>query len=557
MRLKLAIWAWVVALAATLGGAADSRAHEGHDHGAPPPPVTATIAPRTDASSNDFELVVVARNGQLTIYLDTFRGNAPISGASIEIDTPAGILTPTPAEPGTYVVAASFAEKPGSHDLAFTVTAGELVDVLTATLVIPEAAGQAAGAPQAASWMFDNALAGGLSQRVAGWEATLLIAALGGFVAGGFMVFLLLRNRRAGGAALLAALLMPLGPEGAQAAEAVASVAARDISQRLPDGALFVPKSTQRILGIRTVFTETARHRRSLELPGRVMPDPNASGLVQASVSGRLTPPEGGFKPLGTRVKAGEVLARVRPSVDAADVTTQQQQARELDQQISLVSRKLERLKAIERVVARGQIEDAELELQGLRTRRANLDRMTVQAEALIAPVDGVIAESNAVAGQMAQPNAVIFRIVEPSRLWVEALSFAPDALEGSAQGRRADGRIFELSYVGTGLADRNQAVPVQFAIVGTPAAGLRIGEFLTVLASTADQHEGIALPREAILRSANGQSIVYEHTNAERFVAREVRVEALDAERVLVVAGIEPGRRIVGRGAELLNQIR
>ncbi len=70
-------------------------------------------------------------------------------------------------------------------------------------------------------------------------------------------------------------------------------------------------------------------------------------------------------------------------------------------------------------------------------------------------------------------------------------------------------------------------------------------------------ERDGEALPREAILRSSNGQSIVFEHTNAERFIPREVRIEQLDAERVLVVSGIEPGKRIVTRGAELLNQIR
>jgi hypothetical protein len=76
-------------------------------------------------------------------------------------------------------------------------------------------------------------------------------------------------------------------------------------------------------------------------------------------------------------------------------------------------------------------------------------------------------------------------------------------------------------------------------------------------LASTLEERRGIALPREAVLRGANGQSIVYDHTNAERFVIREVRVEPLDGAHVLVVAGLEAGRRIVTQGAELLNQIR
>ena len=77
------------------------------------------------------------------------------------------------------------------------------------------------------------------------------------------------------------------------------------------------------------------------------------------------------------------------------------------------------------------------------------------------------------------------------------------------------------------------------------------------MLASTSDERRGIAVPRGSVLRGANGQSIVYEHTNAERFVPREVRVEPLDGQRVLIVSGIEAGKRIVTQGAELLNQIR
>ncbi|MEQ1713746.1 MAG: HlyD family efflux transporter periplasmic adaptor subunit [Hyphomicrobium sp.] len=197
-----------------------------------------------------------------------------------------------------------------------------------------------------------------------------------------------------------------------------------------------------------------------------------------------------------------------------------------------------------------------ELELKGLHERRANLARANKEPEPLVAPVNGVVAASNAVAGQMAEPNSIIFQIVDPARLWVEALSFEPQSTSGAAQGLFAGGKSIELAYVGTGLADRNQSVPVHFAI-RSDTAGLRAGQFMTVLATTTNDRNGIAVPREAVLRGANGQSIVYEHSNAERFVPREVRIEQLDAERVLIVAGIEPGKRVVTTGAELLNQIR
>ena len=530
-----------------------SSAHEGHDHGAPPPPVSNTIAPRTEASSDAFEIVLIARGGELQIHLDTFRTNAPVSSATIEIDTPAGQILPTEKGDGAYVATAPLLTTPGSYDLAITVMTKDTVDILAATLTIP--APGSAPAARGSSWV-TNALAQDFRERIGAGVQSLWLVLVVGFIAG--VLAAKLFGRRGSAASVLAILALGAGLMQTSPARADTAVATapRDIAQRFPDGALFVPKPTQHILAIRTLFTEEAAHRRSIELPGRIIPSPNASGLVQASVGGRLSPPEGGFKPLGTVVKAGDVLAFVRPPLPLADATVQQQQARELDQQISIVSRRVERLRSIEQVIAKSQLEDAELELSGLRTRRANLDRVQRDAEALVAPVDGVIAAASAVAGQMAEPNAVIFQIVDPAVLWVEALSYGAETTSGMAKGLLADGRALELEHLGTGFAGRNQAVPHQFAIKGS-AAGIRAGQFVTVVASTSEERRGIALPREAVLRSANGQSIVYDHTNAERFVPREVRVEPLDGARVLVVAGIEAGRRIVTQGAELLNQIR
>ena len=64
-------------------------------------------------------------------------------------------------------------------------------------------------------------------------------------------------------------------------------------------------------------------------------------------------------------------------------------------------------------------------------------------------------------------------------------------------------------------------------------------------------------MPRGSVVRSANGQDVVYEHVTAERFQARLVRIEPLDGERVLIATGIGPGRRVVTQGAELLDQVR
>jgi membrane fusion protein, heavy metal efflux system len=553
---KAGLFLSTVTLAVVLSAMPPAQAHEGHDHGAPPPPVSKTIAPRTDASSAAFEVVLVARNTTLILHLDQFRTNEPVEGAEIEIDASGGIFKPQPIpkEPGSYSVAAPFLAKPGKYDLAITVTAQGTVDILAATLTIPEGA-DAVERSTTSSWLGSPAIARDVQRRFTETAGATWFYLVLAFLAGAAtMRFIRPRALRKVPVILVGMFVLAAADQNSVLADG--TTASRDIAQRFPDGALFVPKPTQRIMGLRTVFTEERAHQRIIELPGRIVPSPNASGLVQASVGGRLFPPDGGFKPLGTRVKAGDILAYVRPPLPLADATSQAQQARELDQQISIVTRKVERLRTIQQVIAQSQLEDAELELKGLTTRRANLDRAKQEPEALIAPVDGILAAANAVAGQMAEPNAVIFHIIDPDHLWIEALSYDAQAIEGRARAQLSDGRILTLLHVGTGFADRNQAIPVHFSIADG-ATGLRAGQFLTVLAATADVRRGVAVPREAVLRGSNGQSLVFEHSNPERFVPREVRVEPLDGAKVLIVAGVEPGRRIVTQGAELLNQIR
>lgn len=454
-------------------------AHEGHDHGAPPPPVSANIAPRFDASSEIFELVGVLREGKLTLHLDRFLGNSPVSDAEIEVETPAGPLKAKPIGGGSFQVDAPFASKPGSYDLIATVTFSGEIDVLTASLIVPS----------------DE--------------------------------------------------------------PGKTKIGAIDLAQRMPDGAVFVPKSSQRILGLANHKVARAAHPQVTTLPGRIVPDPNASGVVQASVAGRVSAPPGGFKRLGTRVRAGDILAIVQPAISAADLTAQAQQMREFDQQISLVSRRLERFRQVATgTVTRAQIEDAELELAGLHARKQTVERVQRAPEPLLAPVDGILAASNVMAGQMADPATILFQIVDPDRLWVEALSYAGIVAGERGSAVLSDGRALRLAFEGAGFSERNQAVPLHFSI-RPGETGLRLGQLATVQMETGQMREGLAVPRASIIRAANGAMLVYEQSNPERFVPREVRVEPLDVHRVLVISGLEAGKRIVTTGAELLHQVR
>jgi cobalt-zinc-cadmium efflux system membrane fusion protein len=528
-------------------------AHEGHDHGQPPLS-PANVLPRAESSSDSFELVAVAAPGELLIWLDRFGSNQPVEGAAIEVETPSGPARATVRRGAAYRLDAPWLASAGRFDLIFTVAVDGETDILPLTLDTRQrdnATGLAAHVPE--------------SSGLRPWtQPAVLIAAGSGFVIG-LITLALLRRRRTAAVLILFALFTSViqrthAHEGdsQETAAPVGKVQGDERAQRLPDGTIFVPKSVQRIFGLRTILTQASTHRRAIELPGRIIPDPNASGFVQTSVGGRISPPPGGFLRLGTLVKEGDILAYVTPPIQAIDVSTMRQQQGELDQQISIVERRLARYESLapSGAVARSQLEDTRLELQGLKERRASLDKVRLEPEALIAPVSGVIADGMPVAGQMAQPGAVVFHIIDPKRLWIEALSF--DAIAGSegASAVTASGRKLALAYRGSGFADRSQSIPIHFAIEGD-TRDLRTGQFVTVLVVAPDEKTAVAVPRSSVVRGPNGQDFVFEHTAAEAYVPRPVRVESLDGRQVLIAAGLQPGRRVVVQGAELLDHVR
>ena len=533
-----------MAAAATLSLLAPALAHEGHDHGeSKAPPLITSVASRGEAVSDNFELVVVARGETLDIFVDRFVSNDPVEGATIEVETPSGPTKATANRGQAYTLAAPWLAKAGEADLIFTVTANGMTDVLPVSLEAASAESKPAGV---------------ISSR------NFKLWALGGALVAAVVFGGLLLRKKAAVVVMVLFCALALTPafahegkdHGEQQAPKVAQTT--DLAQRQPDGSVFVPKPVQRIFALRTMAAKQGEHYKSIELPGKIIPDPNASGHVQSAIGGRLSAPPGGFPRLGTQVKKGDVLAYVTPPLQAIDVSDMRQRQGELDQQISIVERRLARFEQLTSsgAVARSQLEDTRSELEGLRERRAMLDKTRREPEALVAPVSGVVADGNAVAGQIAQPNSIIFQIVDPAKLWVEALSFEIVSDTQQAFAQTAAGKTIPLSHRGSGFADRSQSIPVHFAVEGENA-GLRAGQFVTVLVRTDDAQKGIVIPRSALVRAASGQDVVYEHISPERFRARIVRTAPFDGNNVLVLAGLESGKRIVVQGAELLDHVR
>lgn len=131
-----------------------ATAHEGHDE-VPKVSAAKDAAPRSEAQTELFELVAVPGNGQLTIFLDRFASNEPLSGAKVEVESGNWKAVALAAGNGIYRVNAPQFAKPGSYPLQFSVQAGADADLIATTLVVAGPANSEAGAASHDSgWMW-------------------------------------------------------------------------------------------------------------------------------------------------------------------------------------------------------------------------------------------------------------------------------------------------------------------------------------------------------------------------------------------------------------------
>ena len=530
-------------------------AGEGHDHGDAPAAATGIAAPRLTSHSDLFELVGMVEGNEMKIYLDRFATNEPVTDAKIEVEI-GNIKGIAEAQAdGSYIFKNDVFTKPGDLSVSFTVIAGKEADLLAGDLKIDGPIDDHAHDEAAKPWLRWAAYAGG----------TLLLAAI---------VFVAMRRRRraatfaSNAAFLLAACTLIVsttasfeviaGPGHDHGEESVPA-ASGNAPKRQADGGVFLPKLSQRQLGIRTVAVEEASLPKAVELTGRVVADANAGGKVQPTQAGRIEAGPRGLPTLGQAVRKGEVLAVVRASTSAIERANQQSQSTELKSNLELAKKRLARLEQLEGTVPAKDIEAAKSDVSSLQQRSEAIGASLVALEALVAPVSGVIASSHVVAGQVVDAREVLFEIVDPSRLSVEASAFDA-ALVGniaSASIASTQGNV-ALQFAGAGRTLREGAIPLLFRTKpGKGTLHLAVNQPVKVILQTKEVVKGFAVPTSAVVKNTSNQDMVWVHTGAETFVPRTVRVVPLSGSMMSVTNGLEAGDRVVSQGAPLVNQVR
>lgn len=533
-------------------------AHGGEDHSAPtaakPAAQTTAGGQRWEIRSPEVELLGILQDGKLTLYADRFDSNEPILGAKIELESQGRVIQAKAQEDGSYSAAADWLSQPGKYDLIASVEGEGVRDLIVGSIEIGTA--PATAAAHARNWLVYAKWLGGIAASV------IVLFVLWQF---------LQRRKRTRLLALPLCLGLLLGAQtdpsyahgdedhSAPAAKASTTpVATGDAAVRLADGSLFIPKPVQRLLGIRNVVGKFRDLAKTQELDGRVIADPNFSGRVQATQSGRLAAPNGGFPTLGMRVRQGQVLAYITPAAGSIEKGNQQAQLAELTSNLTLAENRAQRLAQLVGSLPQKEIDAAQAEVVSLKARKAAVAASLYQREALTAPVSGVISQANAVAGQVVETREVVFEVVDPARLRVEAIAY-DSALTGqvsAAVGVTGENKNLALRFIGQSHQLREQALPLQFEIKA-PAPPLNVGQTLKVLVQQKQTVFGMPVPRDSVLKNSRGELMLWEHVDAENFAPKLVKVQAVDADTYAVLEGLSDGARVVTQGAATLSQIR
>ena len=101
------------------------------------------------------------------------------------------------------------------------------------------------------------------------------------------------------------------------------------------------------------------------------------------------------------------------------------------------------------------------------------------------------------------------------------------------------------------------KTLPKAASATENTAPQLSVGQPLTVVLSTGEVLKGWAVPRTALQKLDTGETAVWVHQSAERFIAQKVSPLPLSADEVVIVSGLHDGDRVVVQAASLLAQVR
>jgi len=316
--------------------------------------------------------------------------------------------------------------------------------------------------------------------------------------------------------------------------------------------------------------------RDNLRVAAETLPRTGGEAAVIAPLAGRIIA-EKTFA-VGTSVQQGtELISIVPPPASVSDLAGLQ--LAEAEAKVALEQAQRDRARA-ERLVNAGAVPARRLEeartleatvqarLQAAQTRLAQYeatrtaDGLETGAKRFVvrAPISGVVSEASAISGANVEVGKVLFRIVDIDRLFVSGvvpesefsrlrqLSGAEIEMPDTGQIRPAN----RLVAIGRLVDSETRTVPVTYE---TDNRDHRLAVNQTVFLRLLLTPGGMlpVIPESAVVDDA-GRPVVFVQKGGETFLRRPVKLGLHNSGMVQVLEGVNPGDRVVTKGAYLIR---
>ncbi|HNT36410.1 MAG TPA: efflux RND transporter periplasmic adaptor subunit, partial [bacterium] len=187
--------------------------------------------------------------------------------------------------------------------------------------------------------------------------------------------------------------------------------------------------------------------------------------------------------------------------------------------------------------------------------------RLTLQS-----PCDGTIVARNTTEGALVTPETVLFRIADPSQLWVWCQLYERDLEslhslldKSSSVSAHLQTLAFPdvkfpgvVDLIASELDPQTRTIPVRVRVENQDGK-LRPGMFATVTIPVKTQQTALCIPKDAVV-SDEGVDFIFKHWKEDYWVRQDVKLGRSFGETIEVLGGLESGDWIVVSGAFLLK---
>lgn len=171
----------------------------------------------------------------------------------------------------------------------------------------------------------------------------------------------------------------------------------------------------------------------------------------------------------------------------------------------------------------------------------------------LLAPRDGTIFNINFTEGELVETGRVLLQVVEESTVWVDAKLPSDlvrpikvgDAARMIVNGRTLTGSVIQVHHQ---LDEATRTRSIRLEVPNLDDL-LHPGQYVNCQIESGQTKPILALPVDAVLRTADGDWAVYIEKQPGKFQQVEVKMgEVIDNQ--VIIEGIGPGTRVVTKGA-------